>query len=216
MTTTHVIFLLCTIAVLGAQLRAESAPAAQKPRIVTAKELNEGTAVIIGDLGVPLITAVEIVATVEEELSPYLEKPDGRPIPTGTYVLKVEEINGKKLAEPQTLRFFLSHAMNVAVAPNEAELDELLKSLASLANDPGFQADLNSDGKRFFPNIRNVADAAAYRQSYVGSRHRLVVYEEARQDGEPAILPPDSWSWGVGVDHKRFETYLCVLRERKL
>ena len=106
--------------------------------------------------------------------------------------------------------------MNVAVAPNEAELDELLKSLASLANDPGFQADLNSDGKRFFPNIRNVADAAAYRQSYVGSRHRLVVYEEARQDGEPAILPPDSWSWGVGVDHKRFETYLCVLRERKL
>ena len=70
MTTTHVIFLLCTIAVLGAQLRAESAPAAQKPRIVTAKELNEGTAVIIGDLGVPLITAVEIVATVEEELSP--------------------------------------------------------------------------------------------------------------------------------------------------
>jgi hypothetical protein len=183
-----------------------------KPRIVTAKELHDRTAVIIGELGIPILTATEIEATVEEELS-HLDNTK-----TGLYLLKIEKVAGTKLKNPTTLSFRTWPATNVTVAESPAALEIRLNELHALTREQDANPLLNSGGTLLPPEIRTSLDMQRFKEHYVGSRHRLVVYEVAQFNGLPSDVPKDVPGRGrsAGIpDHNPIYS-LVVMAERRL
>jgi hypothetical protein len=175
------------------------------PRTVAAAEIENGTISVVGALGLPLGTVSEVEAVVMEQVAP--EK--GAALGT-SYVLRVEQLAGRRLAHPPTLRFRVAALTRVVLARNEPELRELLaklvKSGAPLAILPG-TVETTED-----PPM-SPTEAEALRASYVGSRHRLVVFETAGYVGTPAALPDDA-ALLFGGPPFGFVTHLVVLAAR--
>jgi len=140
--------------------------------------------VIIGQLGVPLGTIVEIEATVVA----------GRFIQSkefmGVYLLRVTKVGSNSVSKPPTCPFRTHSCAEVKLAPDEFSLYELKK---------GKKTGSLSDSQ-----------VAELERGYVGRAYRLLVYEEGVYTGIPPDLPKDYPIWqGQSFG---FRTHLIVLR----
>lgn len=175
------------------------------PRTIAAAAIENGTVSVVGALGLPLGTVSEVEAVVVEQVAP-----EKGAAPGTSYMLRVEQLAGRRLAHPPPLRFRVAALTRVVLARNEPELRELLaklvKSGAPLAIRPG-SVETAEDPRM------SAIEAEALRASYVGSRHRLVVYETAGFVGTPDALPDDA-ALLHGDRAFGFETHLVVLAAR--
>jgi len=151
---------------------------------LTIADLNERQ--VIGQLGVPLGTAVEINATVVagDELR--------RKQYQSAYLLRVTEVDGRALELPPVMTFFVPGFSSVKLARNDFELHKM------------------KTGAKARTFTREQIEAL--QQGYVGQQMGLVVYEIGRFAGIPKQLPNDVMPWAdVGFG---FSTSLYVLGER--
>lgn len=151
---------------------------------ITWEELNRRH--VIGELGKPLGTAVEIQAEVIAGRSLRLKIYDS------TYLLKVTHVDGKEVGKPPVLRF------------NDPFSD------AELANSTFALYELKHGTKATQLNSSQIAELE---KGYVGRIVRLVVYEVGSFEGIPNELPDDVPVWqGFAF---RFRTSLAVLKDRE-
>ena len=151
---------------------------------LTIADLNERQ--VIGQLGVPLGTVVEIKATVVagDDLR--------RKQYQGAYLLRVTDVDGRLLESPPVMTFFVPGFSGVKLARNNFELHEI-KTGAKVGS-------LNQE------------QVEKLQQGYVGKEMRLVVYEIGQFTGMPKELPNDVLSWqDVGFG---FRTLLNILEVR--
>lgn len=172
--------------------------------IVAAPELTSGAAKILGALGKPLGTVMEIEAVVVSER-------ENNTMVAGTiFVLRVDKVDGAPIARPVNLRFKVEGKTVIKVAPGESELTKLLTDMQT----PGGTMRIDPLVPMFVegPTI-TPAEAEAIRANYVGSRHRLVVYETGVFWGMPDNLPPDGESF-ISSQRFGFHSHLVVLAQR--
>lgn len=158
-------------------------PIAVEREWITAEALNE--IIVIGALHFPLGQAVEINATIVsgDELR--------RMGYAGSYLLRVDSVNGQSLENPPTLPFWSRFGDRL---PND-HFD-----LYELKN--GRKATTISSSE--IPELEN---------GYVGRAVRLVAYEAGQFDGRPTALPQDMRPWGNALFH--FSTHLVVVKLRE-
>lgn len=151
---------------------------------LTTADLNERQ--VIGQLGVPLGTVVEIKGAVVsgDDLRKKLYQ--------GAYLLRVTEVDGRALESPPVITFFVPGFSGVKLASNNRELYEMKVGATA--------RELSTDQRE------------RLRKNYVGKQMRLVVYEVGRYSGMPTKLPDDVLIWqDVGFG---FRTSLNVLKAR--
>lgn len=123
---------------------------------------------VIGQLVVPLGTCAAIRAVVVSGDSLRSKAESGR------YLLRVIEVDGRALVEPQLFRY--SNAPGVAGLPlNQSDHAQRVH---------GKQA-----------AVLSAEDAAKLERDFVGTEQRLVVYEVGRFDGMPSNLPEGHPEW---------------------
>jgi hypothetical protein len=163
-----------------ADTRNDAAPSTRP----TLASLNEHP--VIGELGVPLGTIVEIRAIVIAGHKWGTKADDGK------YLLRVTELDGRPLIPTPYMHFFVHGVASVNLANDDFALYELKKG----------QKAHQLDSKQI----------AELEKGYVGKQVRLVVYEAGEYSGMPRNLPPEIGMW---QDHGFvFSTYLGVLAER--
>ena len=168
--------LLCAAFVL-AQERVKLPP-------IPIEELN--TRPVIGKLGVPLGTVVEIQAVVVSgrELR--------RKADSSSYLLKITHVNGKRLHESRVMHFTVYSFVRVKLANDTFALHELK-----------YGTKAKSLGHDFIQEME---------QGYVGKSFRLAVYEEGAFRGIPSDMPEDALPWqDVSFG---FRTSLNILADR--
>ncbi len=168
---------------------------------VAVAEITSGTTTVIGKLGHPLGTVVEVEAII-------VAAPVTGPTSPLTYQLEVHGINNVPLAKPRVLNFLTDINNPVYVASSQYQLERLLQQLVEV----GRHAPDESGALSEEPPISK-AKAAAIQQNYLGSKHRLVVYEAGRLDGTPKNLPEEYGYLGQRKPFT-FETFLKVLAEK--
>lgn len=147
-------------------------------------DLNERA--VIGRLGVPLGTAVEIRAEIISGHSLRLKAYASR------YLLKVTHVSGKALQDPPTLEFEVPGFIDANVASDHFELAELKR------------------GERV--GRLSGAEIKELEKGYVGEVVRLGVYEGGMFDGIPKNRLPGVPIWADRIYH--FTTYLVVVAQR--
>src|SRR4051794_2545155 len=125
--------------------------------------------VIIGKLGVPLGTAVEIEAKVLSGKTLHSELVGGK------YFLVVSKVGRKPLAEPPICLFELLPWASVEIASDTSELYEMKRGKKASKLTGEERADLERD--------------------YVGRTYHLLVYEEGFFSGIPKGLPSEYQVW---------------------
>lgn len=141
---------------------------------------------MIGELGVPLGTVVEIHATIvagsETRMKQY----------QSSYLLRVSEVDGRPLPQLQLMEFSVPRFASAKLANDDFDLYELKTGMKT--------GSLES------------AQIEVLQKGYAGKAVRLVVYETGGYSGIPANLPSDVMAW---QDHSfGFSTSLVVLAER--
>lgn len=154
-----------------------------EPKSIPAESLN--AIQVIGKLGVPLGKVATVRATVVDGDS-LRTKAD-----SGSYLLKITEVNGIKLDTQPIVDFALAPGSNVKLANGNFALYELktgeeAKSLTS-------------------------EQIEKLKKDYVGKSFLLQVYELGGFTGIPANMPKEVAVWQDTGFH--FQTYLRVLRE---
>ncbi len=152
---------------------------------ITLEELDRRT--VIGKLGLPLGTVVEIDAEItagsELRLKGY----------QSLYLLNVTHVDGKKLNAPPLLRFSIPRFASVKLANHTFSLYEMKHGTKARSLDSSQIAELEKD--------------------YVGRSVRLVVYEVGSFHGAPNDLPKDVPEWADFGFH--FSTSLIALAQRE-
>lgn len=151
---------------------------------ITLKELNRRN--VVGSLGLPLGTAVEIEAEVVSGRSMRRKGYDS------LYLLKVLSVDGKELSTSPLMQFSSPGFAGVELANHTFALYELKHGTKAKS--------LNS------------TQIAELEKGYVGKEVRLVVYEVGSFHGIPDQLPEDVPAWADFGFH--FSTSLTVLNER--
>jgi hypothetical protein len=152
-------------------------------------EFTQNQKVIVGLLGVPLGTVVEIETTLVAGSA----IPDALPNLARTFLLSVEKVNGVALSQPKIIDF---------IVYSEAKLPASYEDLPSS----------KTHASKLTMSELEAALAAEARQ-YVGSRHRLAVYEAGRFDGVPEKIPEDCMPWSGS--NFGYHPYLVVLNIRE-
>jgi hypothetical protein len=141
---------------------------------------------VVGKLGLPLGTAVEIEAEVVSGQSLRIKGYDS------LYLLKVTHVDGKELSKPPLLRFSAPGFASAKLANHTFALYEMKHGTKAKSLDSSQVAELE--------------------KGYVGKTVRLVVYETGSFSGAPSKLPKDVPVWADFAFH--FSTSLTVLNER--
>jgi len=173
-------FLLC-VAVLLASNSYGQEQQAEAP--ITLEELNRRN--VIGNLGLPLGTAVEIEADVVSGSSLRSKAFDS------LYLLKVTHVDGKELKNSPLMRFSTPGFASVELANHTFALYEM------------------KHGEK--PKRLDSLQIVELEKSYVGKKVRLVVYEVGSFHGIPNQMPKDVPVWADVGFH--FSTSLTVLNE---
>jgi hypothetical protein len=141
---------------------------------------------VVGRLGVPLGTAVEIKAEVVSGDT------TRRKVLRGVYLLKVTHVDGKELASPPLMQYTVPFGgIEIPNCPRNSF----------------FEGPRDAEAERI-----ESARIAKLERSYVGKVVRLVAYERGCFDGIPERLPDDVPLWqGSGF---AFGPSLAVLAER--
>ena len=176
--------LLAVAAILAFDAVAYSQEAVKK-RPIQFDELNERP--VIGKLGVPLGTAIDIQAQIVsgEALRRKEHAVD--------YLLKVTHVAGAKLEKAPLLKFGVYGAGGAKIASNQFDLFELKKG--------------KKTGRLDSVQIKELE------KGYVGKTVRLLVCEYGSFNGVPNNLPKDFPSWAEPEFY--FSTSLFVLGEKK-
>ncbi len=148
--------------------------------------LAESGRAAIGKLGVPFGDAVEIRATIvagsETRRKQY----------QSSYLLRVSEVDGRPLSQPQLMEFCVPGFVSAKLANDDFDLYTL------------------KTGKK--TGSLDSAQIEELQKGYVGKTVRLAVYETGGYSGIPANLPSDVPVW---QDHGfGFSSSLIVLAER--
>lgn len=174
------------------------------PRTIAATEIGNGTVAVVGALGLPLGTVCEVEGRVVELFSQGGEK-----LRVG-YALEIESVNGRSPTPKPILHFTVAGGFNNAtVAPSPGELEAMLHRFGKEGRVIVEEAALTT-GLVWTPE--QIEEA---RRTYVGSRHRLVVYEQGRFGGTPSELPRDVAHQGSPFRFG-FHSELVVLGERDM
>lgn len=196
-------WLLCLILGFVGVSGCSRAPKDRVP-VVTAPELTSGAVKIVGALGKPLGTVMGIEAVVASE------RENNRLVSGQIFVLHVEKVDGASIAKPVSLRFKVEGMTAIKVASGEREFEKLLGDLQT----PGGTMRIDPLISEFVAGpIFTPAEVEAMRANYVGSRHRLVVYETGVFWGMPDNLPPDGESF-ISSQRFGFHSHLVVLAEK--
>jgi hypothetical protein len=156
--------------------------AAKEP--ITLEELHSRG--VLGQLGVPLGTAVEIKAEVVSGDS------TRRKALQGVYLLRVTQVGGKELAAPPLMHYTVKFGRI---------------EIPNCPRDSFFESPRDKEAERI-----ESARIAELEKSYVGKVVQLLVYEGGLFVGIPEQLPEDAPQWqGSGF---RFLPTLEVLDER--
>jgi hypothetical protein len=161
---------------------ADAQEAAKGP--ITLDELNNRQ--VVGTLGKPLGTVVEIEAKVIEGSELRLKQFDGE------YLLRVTHVDGNKLDQPAVLQFSTGF------------------SVVELANDDFSLYELKHHKKASSLNSSQISEL---QKGYVGRSVRLAVYEVGSFRGVPKGLPKDVLTWADVSFH--FDTSLVILAGRE-
>ena len=176
------LLVLCAAgAVAGCAARA---PQPKAPPPLTLDDLHRRP--VIGQLGVPMGTVVEIEATVMAGHQTRLKALES------AYLLCITHINGQPLSGPVVLEFGIPGFVSTALAADTFTLYEKKHGEAAHSLDSAQIAELEKD--------------------YVGRPVRLLVYEVGEYSGMPMNLPNDVPPWqdlGFG-----FSTRLIILADR--
>lgn len=151
---------------------------------VTLEELNRRN--VVGKLGLPLGTAVEIEAEVVSGRSLRRKGYDS------LYLLKVMNVDDRELNPPPLMRFSSPGFASVELSSHTFALYEMKQGRKAKSLDSTQIAELE--------------------KGYVGKEVRLVVYEVGSFHGIPNQLPKDVPVWADFGFH--FSTSLTVLNER--
>lgn len=161
----------------------ESRAAEKEPKSISVESLN--TIEVIGKLGVPLGKVATIRATVLDGDSLQTKQS------SGSYLLKISEVNGKKLDKESIVDFALAPGSDVKLANGDFALYKLKT---------GKEADsLTSE------------QIDKLKKDYVGQSFLLQVYELGGFTGIPDDMPNEAGVWQDTGFY--FHTYLRVLRE---
>lgn len=195
---------LCSI-LFGVSFTVAVAAESKTPLSVTTDAISKGEVIVRGVLGKPLGTFVEIEAVVVKRVRefPY--------VPEVSYELRIEKIDGRVVEQQITAPFSVIGMTEIKVASSPSELEKLL---AELQAGHRLRVDLTKQELTDAPPI-SAAEAEAIRRDYVGSRHKLVVFETAQFFGVPGDLPVDC-GYLLAPGGFRFEAHLIVAAERKL
>lgn len=175
------IILACTAVAIASISYGQDQPS-EAP--ITLDELNRRN--VVGNLGVPLGTAVEIEAQVVSGRS--LRRKGYESL----YLLKVLNVDGEDLNASPLMRFSSPGFAGVELANHAFALYELKHGAKAKSLDS--------------------AQIAELEKGYVGRTVRLVVYEVGSFHGIPDQLPKDVPVWADFGFH--FSTSLTVLNER--
>jgi len=170
-----------SVLILGFGSLAVAQEAAKPP--ITLEELRKRQ--VVGTLGKPLGTVVEVEANVIAGSELLLKEYDGR------YLLKITHVNGQKLDEPTILRFDTGF------------------SDVELANDHFSLYELKHGKKTGRLSSEQVTELE---KGYVGKSVRLAVYEEGTFRGIPKNMPSDARIWSDVTFH--FGTSIVILADR--
>jgi len=141
---------------------------------------------IVGTLGVPLGTVVEIRAVIvagsETRMKEY----------QSSYLLRVSKVDGQPLSLPPLMKFSVPGFVSVKLVNDDFDLYEL------------------KNGKK--TGSLDSSQIEKLQKGYIGKQVRLAVYETGGYSGIPANLPSDVPIW---QDHGfGFYTSLVILAER--
>ena len=155
----------------------------QTPKSIPVESLD--TIPVIGMIGVPLGKVVAVRATVVDGESLRMKATQG------AYLMKITEVDGKKLNSEPIIRFSLAPGSKVQLANNDFELYKLKT---------GKKAESLTDEQM-----------ETFKKDYVGRSFLLQVYELGEFSGIPKNMPKEVLKW---QDHGfGFRTNLIVLRE---
>ena len=173
-------FLVCVALAIASSSYGQDQPT-EAP--ITLEELNRRN--VVGNLGLPLGTAVEIAAEVVSGRSLRRKGYDS------LYLLKVTHVDGKELNTPPLMQFSAPGFASVELANHQFALFEMKHGTKAKS--------LNS------------SQIAELEKGYVGKKVRIVVYEVGSFHGIPSQLPKDVPVWADFGFH--FSTSLSVLNE---
>ena len=160
-------------------------PKAGAPPQIRVEDLNARP--VVGRLGLPLGTAVEVEATVVPGNALRVKNYASR------YLLSVSRVNGKPLPAARMMEFSVPSFVQVGLARDAFALYEM------------------KTGRK--AESLGLEQIGPLEQDYVGAKRRLVVYEVGAFEGTPRNLPPDVPT-GADVGFG-FTSSLVVLAERK-
>lgn len=150
---------------------------------ITLEELNRRQ--VVGHLGLPLGTAVEIDAEIVSGSRL------GRKGYESLYLLRVTRVNGQELKASRVMRFSSPEFASVDLASDMFALYEMRRGTKAKTLDSSQIAELE--------------------EGYVGRKLRLNVYETGSFGGIPHQLPKDMPTW---TDEEfRFATELIILKQ---
>lgn len=155
---------------------------------VSARDLRNGSAVVLGDLGLPLGTPVEVEGFI------VLAKNVRRVSLIDEYMLVIDTVNGRELDSTKTYSFWVESSTRSLMANTEMGLKMLLEGLAG-------EHDITRE------------QANKLLLDYTKTRRKLLVFESAVYFGRPLNLPataPHTSAPAFG-----FETYLVVIEPGK-
>lgn len=169
------------------------ASGSEAPTVIDYRELAAGRVVLRGALGVPLGTMVTADAEVIAEPTMPLGAPSGP-----YYRLRIHAVNGVPLADKPELAFDM----------RVANFHEINGSLVTTPSGLLSDRDRPREAPEFDLALRRKLD-----ERYVGTRHTVMVHEEASFDGEPANRPGPVGTMMCGGHRFQFGTRLVVSAE---
>lgn len=159
-------------------------PGPQPNIVVSTTNLERGSAVILGELGLPLGTPAEVEGMLlPPKKTPYVTVPV-------EILLAVDTIDGRKLDSPREFRFRVENSNESRLQNTELELRSVFNFLVAEHELSGEEAD-----KLF--------------AEYTKVRRKLLVYESAHFIGRPRDLP--STMPRTSAPPFGFETFLVVV-----
>lgn len=168
---------------------------------IRSEDVRAGRVVVVGRLGVPLGTVVEVAATVGEVSG-------GGSVRPFSYELIVAKVGDARLAVPERFRFEVAAANFARLVASHSEMDALVRVMTTEG-----EKQIVSGGEAVTMPPISAAEAERFPKEYVGSVRRLLVFESGTWGGAPKNWPAE---FGLIAPRENFEfrTILHVIAER--
>ncbi len=170
-----------------------------------------GQVQIVGLVGRPLGTVVEIHAEVIEDRS---AADVGAPSPREDlveYKLRVVAVDNIRLQKHVDVSFSVVPIAFANVAPNRQQLDDLVERMQTAGARERFEPSVGG-----LIHVEPVSKEAAmeFLRDYVGSEHELIAFETAEYIGLPENTPDDAFGLSGAQSPFHLRSKLVIIGER--